>query len=153
MRHTAFRRYLWFCKPGAAGAWVPRMADTELLAIATRELHKARPSTVGRIEPAAIVNTPHGRIHFAGEHTAATMTGMEGATGSAVSVRRSSCRLTPSRLPKASLDYGAGQARAPSGGQTTRSAALPGRKPRMCIRLASNTGMKICAWPVDAGES
>jgi monoamine oxidase len=106
VRNTASGRYLWFYKSGAAGARVPRMADAELLASAAREIHQVRPSTVGRIEPAAIANwsaspwtrghnahrgpgdvaryanvaaTPHGRIHFAGEHTAVTMMGMEGA--------------------------------------------------------------------------
>jgi monoamine oxidase len=106
VRNTASGRYLWFYKSGAAGARVPRMADAGLLSAATHELHKARPSTVGRIEPVAIVNwsaspwtrghnahrspgdvarygnvaaAPHGRIHFAGEHTAVTMMGMEGA--------------------------------------------------------------------------
>lgn len=106
VRNTAAGRYLWFYKSGAAGVPVRSLTDAELLAAATRELHAARPSTVGRIEPAAVVNwsaspwtrghnahrgpgdvrrfgnvvdRPHGRIHFAGEHTAITMMGMEGA--------------------------------------------------------------------------
>lgn len=106
VRTTASGRYLWFYKSGAAGAYVRSMTDAALLGAATRELHAARPSTVGRIEPVAVVNwsanpwtrghnahrgpgdisrfgnvvaEPHGRIHFAGEHTAVTMMGMEGA--------------------------------------------------------------------------
>ena len=97
---------LWLFKTGPVTAPTRNLSDTELMAFATAELHKARPSTVGRIEPAAVVNwytsqwnrghlagrapgqirrfgtviaQPHGRIHFAGEHTAIINYGMEGA--------------------------------------------------------------------------
>jgi monoamine oxidase len=80
--------------------------DAEVLARVQADFAAARPSTVGRIEPLAVMNwsahpwlrghqayrapgqvaryrmhvaDPHGRIHFAGEHTAVLMTGMEGA--------------------------------------------------------------------------
>jgi monoamine oxidase len=80
--------------------------DAEVLARVQADFATARPSTVGRIEPLAVMNwsghpwlqghqayrapgqvaryrmnvaDPHDRIHFAGEHTAVLMTGMEGA--------------------------------------------------------------------------
>jgi monoamine oxidase len=81
-------------------------ADADVLARVQADLAAARPSTVGRIEPLTVMNwssypwlrghqayrapgqvakyrmhvaDPHGRVHFAGEHTAVLMTGMEGA--------------------------------------------------------------------------
>jgi monoamine oxidase len=80
--------------------------DAEVLRQVQADLAAARPSTVGRIEPLAVMNwsahpwlkghmayrapgqiaryrmnvaDPHGRIHFAGEHSAVLMSGMEGA--------------------------------------------------------------------------
>ncbi|MBL8224668.1 MAG: FAD-dependent oxidoreductase [Chromatiales bacterium] len=80
--------------------------DAEVLQRVQADFAAARPSTVGRIEPLAVMNwsahpwlkghmayrapgqiaryrmnvaDPHGRIHFAGEHTAVLMSGMEGA--------------------------------------------------------------------------
>ena len=95
--------YLWvIVKEPAFG----RMTDDEVMQRITAEMHEIRPSTVGRIEPTKVVNwssnpwlqghtmyrrpgqiarfgnniaDPHGRIHFAGEHTSVTMLGMEGA--------------------------------------------------------------------------
>ncbi len=82
------------------------LRDADILTRAEAELHAARPATVGRVRPEAVVNwgsdpwtrghtayrapgqirrlgnqaaVPHGRIHFAGEHTAVSMMGMEGA--------------------------------------------------------------------------
>ncbi|MCC5794854.1 MAG: FAD-dependent oxidoreductase, partial [Chromatiales bacterium] len=95
--------YLWMIiKEPAWGA----LSEQEVKQRALAELTEIRPSTVGRIEPSAVVNwtsypwlkghtvfrrpgqiarygnniaEPHGRIHFAGEHTAVTMLGMEAA--------------------------------------------------------------------------
>jgi monoamine oxidase len=80
--------------------------DAEVLQRVQADFAAARPSTVGRIEPLTVVNwsahpwlkghmayrapgqiaryrmniaDPHGRLHFAGEHTAVLMSGMEGA--------------------------------------------------------------------------
>jgi monoamine oxidase len=80
--------------------------NAEVLARVQADFAAARPSTVGRIEPLAVMNwsahpwlkghmayrapgqiaryrmniaDPHGRIHFAGEHAAILMSGMEGA--------------------------------------------------------------------------
>lgn len=106
VRRSPRGQHVWFHKSGAAGAPTRSLSDAELMQAATRELHEARPSTVGRIEATAVVNwnaspwtgghlahrgpgditkfgkvitEPHGRIHFAGEHTSITMMGMEGA--------------------------------------------------------------------------
>jgi monoamine oxidase len=80
--------------------------DAEVLQRVQADFAAARPSTVGCIDPLAVMNwsahpwlkghmayrapgqiarfrmnvaDPHGRIHFAGEHTAVLMAGMEGA--------------------------------------------------------------------------
>ncbi len=106
LRVTPRGQHLWFYKPGPAAVPLRALSDAEIMAIATAELHQARPSTVGRVEPTAVVNwnaspwtgghlaqrgpgdvkrfgsvigEPHGQIHFAGEHTAVSMMGMEGA--------------------------------------------------------------------------
>lgn len=82
------------------------MSDADVLAYAARELEKARRSTKGALEPIAAVNwsanpwtrgtyayrkpgqiatygniaaAAHGRIHFAGEHTAVMQSELEGA--------------------------------------------------------------------------
>lgn len=97
--------YIWMNVRHPQSPW-QRMNDADVMQAATRALHAARPSTVGRVEAIAVVNwsthpwtrghnayrlpgqiarygnviaEPHGRIHFAGDHTAATMMGMEGA--------------------------------------------------------------------------
>ncbi|MDX2221357.1 MAG: NAD(P)/FAD-dependent oxidoreductase [Rhodospirillaceae bacterium] len=98
--------YVWMFLTGAANKAVRGMSEADVIAYATRELHAARPSTVGRLDPIAAVNwsanpfsrgtfayrkpgqiakfgnvaaQAHGRIHFAGEHTAVLQSGMEGA--------------------------------------------------------------------------
>ena len=106
LRVTPRGQHLWFYKTGPAALPWKSLPDAEIMAMATAELHKVRPSTVGRIEATAVVNwntspwngghlahrgpgdvgrfgsviaEPHGQIHFAGEHTAISMMGMEGA--------------------------------------------------------------------------
>jgi monoamine oxidase len=97
--------YIWMNVRHPHSPWV-KMNDADVMQDATRALNLARPSTVGRIEAIAVVNwsahpwtrghnvyrlpgqisrfgnvvaDAHGRIHFAGDHTAVTMMGMEGA--------------------------------------------------------------------------
>lgn len=104
--NTEAGRYLWMYKTGRASQTLRDLRDTEIMARAEAELHAARPASVGRVMPTAVVNwsaspwtrghnayrgpgdirrfgnvaaTPHGRLHFAGEHTATLMMGMEGA--------------------------------------------------------------------------
>lgn len=106
VRRTPRGEHLWFYKAGASAIPCKGLSQAELMKRATRELHEARPSTVGRIEATFAVDwdanpwtaghlpyrgpghvsrygnvaaTPHGFIHFAGDHTAVTMLGMEGA--------------------------------------------------------------------------
>jgi monoamine oxidase len=106
VKKTPRGEILWVYKTGPAAVPTRNLTDAELMAFTAAELHRARPSTVGRIEPVAVVNwntspwsgghlahrgpgqirqfgtvlaEPHGRLHFAGEHTAVTMFGMEGA--------------------------------------------------------------------------
>jgi monoamine oxidase len=97
---------LWNHRSGPRSAPFRGLTDAQVRARATDELHAARPSTRGRVTPLAVVNwdryewtrghlafrapgqilrfgkvlgDAHGRIHFAGEHTAVTAAGMEGA--------------------------------------------------------------------------
>lgn len=97
--------YIWMNVRNPQSPWI-RMKDADVMQAATKTLNIARPSTVGRVEAIAVVNwsahpwtrghnvyrtpgqitrfgnvvaDPHGRIHFAGDHTAVTMMGMEGA--------------------------------------------------------------------------
>jgi len=106
VRRTPRGEHLWFYKAGASAMPYKGLQQAELMRVATRELHEARPSTVGRIEATFAVNwdtqpwtaghlpyrspghvsrygnlaaSPHGFIHFAGDHAAVTMLGMEGA--------------------------------------------------------------------------
>jgi monoamine oxidase len=106
-------RSLLFTDPAAPYLWINisdnryrSTPDAEVMRQVQAELAAARPGTVGRIEPLAVMNwsahpwlkghmayrapgqiarygmniaDPHGRIHFAGEHTAVLMSGMEGA--------------------------------------------------------------------------
>lgn len=106
-------RMLLYPNDGSPYLWVNISDDryratpaAEVLARIQADFAAARPSTVGRLEPLAVMNwsahpwlrghqayrapgqvaryrmnvaDPHGRIHFAGEHTAVLMTGMEGA--------------------------------------------------------------------------
>ncbi len=98
--------YLWISKEAYGGPGGFAMSDDEIMASTLDEIHTARPSTKGRVEPAAVVNwvnypwmkghnayrapgnitkygkvvaEPHGRVHFAGEHTSLLTMGMEGA--------------------------------------------------------------------------
>ncbi|MCL4721166.1 MAG: FAD-dependent oxidoreductase [Gammaproteobacteria bacterium] len=100
---TAQGDYLWMIIKDAAFA---TLGDEEIMQRTQADLARIRPSTVGRVEATAVVNwssypwllghsfyaapgqisrfgtqfaLPHGRIHFAGEHTSATLMGMEGA--------------------------------------------------------------------------
>ncbi len=97
--------YLWMNRSMADPA-VRDMDDASIMALSLRELHAARPSTEGRVEASAVMNwsrhpwllghiayrapgqirrygdvlaQPHGRIHFAGDHTAVLNLGMEAA--------------------------------------------------------------------------
>lgn len=98
--------YLWNFKSGPSTAKYNALADADAMALALKEFNAVRPSTVGRIRPMAVMSwdrhpwtlghmayrapgqirafgnvlaEPHGRIHFAGEHTALLTSGMEGA--------------------------------------------------------------------------
>ena len=98
--------YLWVAITGRASAPLRALPDDQILSIATSELARMRPTTVGRLKPMAVHNwsaygwtkghlayrapgqirefgnvaaKAHGRIHFAGEHTAVLASGMEGA--------------------------------------------------------------------------
>lgn len=98
--------YLWNFRAGASARGYERLNDVEAGERALREFIAARPSVAGAIRPVAVVNwdrdpwmrghlpyrapgqivrygdvlrQPHGRVHFAGDHTAVLMTGMEGA--------------------------------------------------------------------------
>ncbi len=98
--------YLWMQKGGADAAALSGMSDKDIMEQALKELHDVRPSTVGRVEPTTVMNwgdypwtqghnayrgpghiakygniiaTPHGPIHFCGEHTSVLASGMEGA--------------------------------------------------------------------------
>lgn len=98
--------YVWMYLTAAMNQALRKADEKEVLTYATNALHAARPSTKGRIEPIASVNwsanpwsrgtfayrrpgqiarfgniaaSPHGRVHFAGEHTAVLQSGLEGA--------------------------------------------------------------------------
>lgn len=102
---SASGEYIWMNVRHPQSPWL-KMTDADVMQAATKALHETRPSTAGCVEPVAVVNwsthpwtkghnsyrTPgqiarygnivadtHGRIHFAGDHTAPTMFGMEGA--------------------------------------------------------------------------
>lgn len=104
--NTSAGRYLWMYKTGGGSEAIRQLRDREIMKRAEAELHAARPATIGRIAPTAVVNwsaspwtrghnayrgpgdirrfgnvvaDAHERIHFAGEHTAVLMMGMEGA--------------------------------------------------------------------------
>jgi monoamine oxidase len=112
--------YLWMNVRNPLSPWI-KMKDADVMQDATRTINRARPSTVGRIEALAVVNwsaypwtrghnvyrlpgqiarygnivaEPHGRIHFAGDHTAVTMMGMEGAMESGERVAVEILQLT-----------------------------------------------------------
>jgi monoamine oxidase len=98
--------YLWNFRSGASARGYEALDDTAAGERALREFIAARPSVEGAIRPVAVVNwdrdpwtrghlpyrapgqivrygdvlrQPHGRLHFAGDHTAVLMNGMEGA--------------------------------------------------------------------------
>jgi monoamine oxidase len=97
--------YLWMNRSVSDPA-TRALDDESLMALSLRQLHAARPSTEGRVEATAVMNwsqhpwllghiayrapgqirrygnivaDAHGRIHFAGDHTAVLNLGMEGA--------------------------------------------------------------------------
>lgn len=99
-------RYVWSFLSGRTNRPVRRLDDTATMRHALRMLTAARPSMRGRVEPIGVMNwshhpwsrgtyayrapgqiarygnvaaEPHGNIHFAGEHTAVLLQGMEGA--------------------------------------------------------------------------
>lgn len=103
---TPSGKYLWSFLSGAVNRPVRRASDREAIAYATAELERARPSMRGQIEPIGVMNwsahpwsrgtfayrapgqiarygnicaQPQGRLHFAGEHTAVLVPGLEGA--------------------------------------------------------------------------
>jgi len=98
--------YLWIAITGPSSAGLYELSEAEIVRQVTAELGRVRPSTRGRITPMIAQNwtthrwtqghtairapgqisqfgdvlaQPHGRLHFAGEHTAALASGMEGA--------------------------------------------------------------------------
>ncbi len=98
--------YLWIAINGRANRQWRDQSDAEVMSGVLAELGRMRPSTVGRVEPRIVQNwsaspwtrghlaymapgqisefggaltKPHGRIHFAGEHTSQMALGMEGA--------------------------------------------------------------------------
>ncbi len=98
--------FLWLAIAGKPSAGLRKLPAAEILRRVTEELARIRPSTRGRIVPMTahnwsaspwtqghtalrapgqiarfgdILGHPHGRLHFAGEHTATLASGMEGA--------------------------------------------------------------------------
>jgi monoamine oxidase len=99
--------YLWLYLSGRMNRAYRTMEDNAVLDIVTKEVNRVRPSTVGRLGKGRVVNwsrhpftrgtfgryapgqiarfgsvlaaSAHGRIHFAGEHTALLSSGLEGA--------------------------------------------------------------------------
>ncbi len=98
--------YLWLAMAGKASAGFRSLDNEKILQEAARELGRIRPSTIGKVRPMTAHNwsihpwskghlayrgpgqirefgtvaaNPHGRVHFAGEHTAMLASGMEGA--------------------------------------------------------------------------
>ena len=98
--------YLWLAIAGKASVGLRQLPETEILRRVTDELARVRPSTRGRVRAMTahnwsthpwtqghtalrapgqisrfgdILGHAHGRLHFAGEHTAVLASGMEGA--------------------------------------------------------------------------
>ncbi|MEE4184389.1 MAG: NAD(P)/FAD-dependent oxidoreductase [Gammaproteobacteria bacterium] len=98
--------YLWLAISGTGSQALLNLPEAEVFERLTAALIAARPSLEGRIKPmttqnwskypwnqghvayrapgqitefGAVLTQPHGRIHFAGEHTAVLNSGMEGA--------------------------------------------------------------------------
>jgi monoamine oxidase len=103
---TPSGRYVWSFLSGVTNRPVRRLDDAATMRHALKVLTAARPSMRGRVEPIGVMNwsrhpwsrgtfayrapgqiarygnvvaEPHGNVHFAGEHTAALLQGMEGA--------------------------------------------------------------------------
>ena len=106
LRDAGTHGYLWLAVSGNAGAGLRSLGEDHIIAAAAEELERIRPSTAGRLNPMAVHNwsthpwskghlayrapgqiaafgnvaaEAHGRIHFAGEHTAVLFSGLEGA--------------------------------------------------------------------------
>ncbi|MBL8643566.1 MAG: FAD-dependent oxidoreductase [Rhodospirillaceae bacterium] len=98
--------YIWMYLAGRTNIPLRAATDADVIAYATAELHKARPSTKDKVKPIAAMNwsanpwsrgtfayrapgqiakygniaaASHGNVHFAGEHTAVLQSGLEGA--------------------------------------------------------------------------
>jgi len=98
--------YVWVVVSGAASLPYRGLSDADLTETLLRDIVAARPSMRGRVAPIAVMNwsanpfsrgsfayrspgqigrygniaaAPHGRLYFAGEHTAQLITGLEGA--------------------------------------------------------------------------
>jgi monoamine oxidase len=98
--------YIWVIVSGPSSRRYRDLQDADLSAALIADLVAARPSMAGRVEPIAVMNwsahpysrgtfagrapgqigrygniaaRPHGHIHFAGEHTAELLSGLEGA--------------------------------------------------------------------------
>lgn len=103
---TPAGRYVWSFLSGISNRPVRRLDDADTMRHALRVLTSARPSMQGRVEPIGLMNWSrhpfslgtyayrapgqiarygnvaadvHDNLHFAGEHTAALLQGMEGA--------------------------------------------------------------------------
>ena len=103
---TPSGRYLWSFLSGITNRPVRRLDDAATMRYAARVLAEARPSLRGRVAPIGVMNwshnpwsrgtfayrapgqiarygnvaaAPHGNVHFAGEHSAVLLQGMEGA--------------------------------------------------------------------------
>ncbi len=99
-------KYIWVFLSGALNMPVRSWPDADIMAYVLRELYALRPSMEGRVKGIAVRNwsgdpwsrgtyafrapgqiarygnavaDAHGRVHFAGEHTAVLQQGMEGA--------------------------------------------------------------------------
>jgi monoamine oxidase len=99
-------KYIWVFLNGLVNFPLRSWSDADIMAYTLRELTALRPSMAGRVKPIAVRNwsgdpwargtyayraprqietygnvasEPHGRIYFAGEHTAVLQQGMEGA--------------------------------------------------------------------------
>ncbi len=103
---TPSGRYIWAFLSGITNRPVRRLDDADTMRYVLRALTTARPSMKGRVEPIGLMNWSrhpfsrgtyayrapgqiarygnvaaevHGNLHFAGEHTAVLLQGMEGA--------------------------------------------------------------------------
>ena len=106
LRESGPHGYLWFAVTGKASRSLQALDGQALMQAVEEQFLRIRPAARGRIRPMAahswtqdpwsmghlayrapgqitrfgnVAAEPHGRIHFAGEHTAVTASGMEGA--------------------------------------------------------------------------